>query len=133
MNYFLDTNICIYYLKGMFPKIKDTLLEKSPSQIKIPSIVRAELLFGAKKSKKMAENINKILSFLEPFETVSFDASMADHYAKIRFDLESKGKTIGPNDLIIAASVMAHESVLVTNNTGEFSRIQDLNLADWTK
>ncbi len=52
MKYYLDTNICIYFLKGMNENIRRKLLEKHPDDIKICSIVKAELLYGAEKSIK---------------------------------------------------------------------------------
>ena len=132
MKYFLDANICIYYLKGINEKIKIQLLMKHPDDIKIPSIVKAELLYGAEKSEKKTENLTKINEFLLPFEIVSFSDRETDFYAKIRSILENKGIPIGPNDLIIASIVLANEGTLVTNNTVEFNRIKDLKLEDWT-
>ena len=51
----------------------------------------------------------------------------------IRADLESKGKIIGGNDLMIAAQAMTRGLILITNNTGEFTRIDGLQIIDWTK
>ncbi len=50
MKYYLDTNICIYFLKGIYPALRNKLLEKHPDDIKICSLVKAELLYGAEKS-----------------------------------------------------------------------------------
>ena len=52
MKYFLDTNTCIYFLKGMDKDLKQRLLSEDPENIKIPSIVKAELLYGAEKSER---------------------------------------------------------------------------------
>jgi tRNA(fMet)-specific endonuclease VapC len=38
---------------------------------------------------------------------------------------------IGPNDLMIAAIARAHALALVTHNTAEFGRVEDLALEDW--
>lgn len=46
---FLDTNICIYFLNGTEPTIRDHLLDTPPNEIKIPVIVHSELLFGVQK------------------------------------------------------------------------------------
>ena len=51
----------------------------------------------------------------------------------LRTDLEKKGNIIGPNDLIIAATTLAHGATLITHNIGEFERIDDLLVEDWTK
>lgn len=133
MKYFLDTNICIYYLKGISITIKTKLLEKHPDDIKIPSIVKAELLCGAEKSEKKTENLEKIYEFLLPFEIVPFSDTEAYQYAKLRTGVEIKGLPIGPNDLIIASIVIGNAGILVTNNIEEFKRIENITLENWTE
>jgi len=132
MIYFLDTNICIYFLKGFFPSLQKKLLATQPNKIKIPAMVVAELFYGAQKSQKTLETMEKIEKFLRPLEVISFDKNTANYYGKIRASLEKNGKIIGHNDIIIAATVLAHKSILVTNNTDEFSRIEGLALENWT-
>ena len=133
MKYYLDTNICIYYLKGIYPKIVEELLSKHPDDIKIPSIVKAELLYGAEKSKEKKQNLEKIKRFLLPFQLKEFGDPESELYGIIRSRLEEAGKTIGPNDLILASTVLANEGTLITNNEKEFRRIKDLKIANWTK
>jgi len=131
MTYFLDTNICIYYLRGIYPAIASKLLTVKPMDVKIPSIVKAELLYGAEKSVKRDENIRKIQAFLMPMEIVPFGNSAAIEYGRIRAALEKASMVIGPNDLIIAATVLAENGILVTNNVKEFSRIPELHFENW--
>ena len=57
MKYFLDTNICIYYLKGIYPKLKEKLLSHNPETIIIPAITKTELLYGAEKSQRREKKI----------------------------------------------------------------------------
>ena len=95
-----------------------------PDEIKIPAIVKAELLYGAEKSQRKDENIIKVNHFLLPYEIVPFDDEASIVYSKLRSSLESKGKIIGPNDLIIASIVITSEGILVTNNTNEFNHIK---------
>ncbi len=132
MKYYLDTNICIYFLKGMYPNLLKKLLSTSPDDIKITSIVKAELLYGAEKSVKKAENLEKISKFLLPYEIIPFGDNEAIIYSKLRSSLEKKGMIIGPNDLIISAIVISNEGFLVTNNMKEFSRINNLKIENWT-
>ena len=67
-----------------------------------------------------------------PYEIVPFENSMLRTYAKIRAALELTGRKIGYNDTLIAATVLARNGILVTNNTKEFGRIDGLRLEDWT-
>ena len=131
--YFLDTNTCIYFLKGTYRSIYERLISKKPEEIKIPSLVKAELLLGVEKSDQKERNLEVYSRFLQPFETVGFDDSAAESYTKIRAELEKKGKIIGPNDLIIAATVLARKGTLITHNTKEFKQVAGLSLEDWVK
>ena len=133
MIYYLDTNMCIYFLVGKYPALLTRVMSLSPNDIKIPAIVKAELLHGAEKSARRDENMQKISAFLLPFEIVSFDGAGAVHYGKIKTALERKGIPIGPNNLIIAATALANNAVLVTNNTNEFNRVDGLQIENWTK
>lgn len=129
--FFLDTNICIFILKNKYPTLIEHLKLLSPQQVKIASIVKAELLLGAEKSQNPQKTKLLIQQFLSPFEVVGFNDSACEHYSKIRASLEKKGTPIGPNDLILAATVLAHKATLVTRNTKEFSRIKTLACNDW--
>lgn len=132
MTYFLDTNICIYFLKGLYPVLRNQLLAHRPAEIAIPAIVKAELLYRVYKSQKRQENEQAIVRFLLPFAVADFGDAEAKEYACIRATLEQAGTPIGPNDMIIAATVRANDGVLVSHNISEFSRVSDLVTEDWT-
>ena len=131
MIYYLDSNICVYFLKGLYPSIMKNIQNINPNNIKIPSIVKAELLYGAEKSQQKSKNLSNINRFLEPFEIIPFDDDCSIIYSRIRSSMELKGTIIGPNDYIIAATVLAKNGILVTNNTKEFERIKSLKIENW--
>lgn len=131
MIYYLDTNICVYFLKGLYSSIKDNIQKNNPNNIKIPSIVKAELLYGAEKSQYKAKNLANINRFLEPYEIIPFDEDSSIVYSKIRSAMELMGTVIGPNDFIIAATVLARNGILVTNNTKEFEKVRNLKIENW--
>lgn len=131
MNYFLDTNTCIYFLKGKKVNIENNIKKLNPNRIKIPSIVKAELLLGALKSQNPKKNRDIVLDFVDPFEILGFNDIESEIYSEIRSNLELKGLPIGPNDLIIASIVLNNNGILVTNNEKEFSIIQSLKLENW--
>lgn len=130
MMYFLDTNTCIDFLRNLSESVRSRFLSVSLNEIKIPVVVKAELLLGAYKSTK-PETLEKTIQFLELFEVIPFSDDMSYTYAKIRKELETKGNKIGANDLFIAASALNKEAILVTHNTREFIRIDGLKLDDW--
>lgn len=129
--FYLDTNTCIFFLNGKSENIKKKILSIPPSEICIPSIVKAELIFGALKSMYKEKTLEKLENFLEPFEIIPFQDQMTYHYAEIRNEVESKGTVIGPNDILIASITRFHEATLVTNNVKEFSRVSNLLIEDW--
>ena len=132
MTYFLDTNICIYYLNNANQYVCERLEKQATANIKIPSMVAAELLYGAEKSVKREHNTNIFEAFLSLFEIADFDIKAAHEYVVIRAELEREGRIIGGNDINIAAIVLANKGVLVTNNLEEFSRIKKLKTENWT-
>lgn len=130
MMYFLDTNTCIDFLRNLSESVRSRFLSVPLNEIKIPVVVKAELLLGAYKSTK-TETLERTKQFLELFEVIPFSDEMSYTYAKIRKELEVKGNKIGANDLFIAASALNKGAVLVTHNTREFIRIDGLKLEDW--
>lgn len=105
----------------------------SPKEIKISTIVKAELLLGAFKSRTRQKTTDKVEKFLRPFGIIDFTDKMAYEYAEIRKDLEQAGKKIGANDLLIAATVLYENATLVTHNLNEFQRVKNLKIEDWVK
>ena len=130
--YYLDTNICIFYMRGKDIELRNKVDSIETSRIKIPVMVKGELLVGAEKSKWREKTLTETLAFLMPYEVVPFEDSMLRTYARIRASLELRGQKIGYNDTLIAATVLARNGILVTNNTAELARIDGLQCEDWT-
>jgi len=128
--YVLDTNTLIYYFKGM-GRVAEHLLQHTPRDIAIPSIVLYELETGLAKSIS-PEKRRKQLDNLTEFVTIlPLGANEAKASAVIRASLEVAGKPVGPMDTLIAGTTVTHHGILVTHNTKEFSRIDGLQIADW--
>jgi tRNA(fMet)-specific endonuclease VapC len=131
MKYLLDTNACIRYLNGRAPLLI-TRLEPTPHEtIVVSAITRAERYYGAVKSQTPERSRQKQDNFLIRFKSLPFDDSIAEHYGHIRASLEKRGLPISFMDMQIAAIALFHNLILVTHNTGEFSRIEGLRLEDW--
>jgi tRNA(fMet)-specific endonuclease VapC len=131
MIYLLDSNACIQLLNDRHPIILQHFRQHLPSEIALCSVVKAELLFGAYRSGRVEANLYRLKVFFEPLKSFPFDDNCADHYARIRADLQAQGKLIGGNDMLIAATARANNATLVTHNTGEFNRVVGLRLEDW--
>lgn len=126
----LDTNTLIYFFKGT-GNVAPHLLSHSPRTIGIPAIVLYELSVGIEKSiqpRKRRAQLNELLSVVS---LLPFGDQEARKAAKIRVQLERQGTPIGPIDILIAATALVRNAVLVTHNTLEFERIAGLQLEDW--
>ena len=129
--YLLDSNVCIHLLNEGHSTIEQHFRSHSPTDIILCSIVKAELLYGARHSQRVEANLKRLNLFFAPLTSIPFDDRCAEEYGVIRADLTQQGKLIGPNDLMIAAIARAFNVVLVTHNTDEFGRITGLRMEDW--
>lgn len=131
MTWLLDANACIRYLNRRAPALKSKLDAADPTQILVCSVVKAEMLFGAARSRDPEKAMAEQRLFLSRFRSLPFDDDAAESYAEIRADLSRRGQLIGPNDLMIAAICLAKDVTLVTHNVSEFGRINGLHIEDW--
>lgn len=133
MIYLLDTNFCIYIINKKPPAVVKRIQSKQPEQIAISSITIAELEYGIVRSRYPDRNRIALLEFLIPFMILDFDQMASVVYGWIRSFLESKGKPIGPMDLLLAAQAKSRNMILVTNNEKEFNRIDGLQTENWAR
>ena len=133
MTYFLDTCICIEFLRGRLSSGYQLMREGRPEDFGLPAIVAAELFYGAEHSANPARESKIVETFVEAFAIIPFDADSARHYGRIRQQLGSQGNLIGDRDLMIAATSLAHHATLVTRNMREFQRVPGLRLESWTE
>ena len=131
MRYLLDTNVCVRYLNGRSPAVRERIRTTNREDIVVCSVVKAELFYGAMRSNNPRRNLARQQQFLNLFASLPFDDRSALIYGEIRAQLTALGTPIGPNDLQIAAIALANNLILVTHNTREFSRVGGLQIEDW--
>jgi tRNA(fMet)-specific endonuclease VapC len=131
MIYLLDTNVCVHLLNEKHPNILQHFCQHIPADIALCSVVKAELLYGARRGQRAEANLRLLKTFFAPLQSLPFDDECAEKYGQIHADLLSQGKPIGPNDTMIAATALAHNATLITHNTREFSRVAGLRIEDW--
>lgn len=133
MKYLLDTNICIYIINEKPENVLRKFEQYPVHDFAISSITHAELQYGVSKSEHEKRNQAALDEFLLPLTVLPFHGkSLVKSYGKIRRFLESKGKTIGPLDTLIAAHALSMDLTLLTNNVREFSRVPNLKCENWT-
>jgi tRNA(fMet)-specific endonuclease VapC len=105
---------------------------KNQNRIVISAVTYAEMRYGEigkKASPKHAVLVNEFIRRLDailPWDRYAVDATIA-----IKRHLTATGSKIGENDMAIAGHAISANCVLVTNNVGEFSRVDGLIYQDW--
>ena len=129
--YMLDTNICIYAIKGKYPMLNEKLLSVHPDDIKVSAVTVFELEYGASKSKWGDKTREILRMFLAAFDVLPFTEKDAVVCGQIRADLTAKGTPIGAYDIMIAAQSISRNLTVVTHNVSEFERVPMIVLEDW--
>jgi tRNA(fMet)-specific endonuclease VapC len=130
LTYLLDTNVLSVTLRDANSGPALRLRQHPRSELAVPSIVRAELEFGAHKGGSRSR-LEAVKEFLAQFPTLPFDDLCVTSYSIARNELERSGQRIGAMDLMIASVALAHDLILVTHNTSEFVRVAGLKIEDW--
>ncbi|UZJ39794.1 type II toxin-antitoxin system VapC family toxin [Prosthecochloris sp. SCSIO W1102] len=132
MRYLLDTNICIYIINNRPEKVLQRFRKERIGNIGISSITASELTYGVIKSGSERNRL-ALEMFMAPLEIYPFDESVIWQYGEVRANLEKQGKPIGALDTMIAAHALALNTILVTNNTREFNRVDGLHYENWAE
>ena len=129
----LDTDICIHLINRRpgFERVVRRFSGRSFGEICVSAITVSELQYGVAKSAKSSENTAVLEEFLSRFELLDYPVQAAASYGKIRAGLERTGRSIGGNDLLIAAHAMAIDARVATANTSEFERVHGLKVLNW--
>ena len=133
MHYLLDTNICIYLIKKRPPEVLERFRQQLPQDVAISTITLFELQYGVEKSQYPQRSRDALAKFLLPLNLINLNRSSAIEAAIIRAQLEKKGMSIGPYDLLIAGLARSQDMTLVTNNIKEFERVVSLHLENWVE
>lgn len=132
MKYLIDTNICIYWLKGS-KEIEERAMRVGIDNIAISFITLSELYYGAYKSQKVKHNLAGIESLERKLARMDSDKGICETFGKSKSELAKSGKIIDDADLFIACCALSTNRVLVTNNEKHFSRIKGLKIENWAK
>ncbi len=129
MQYLLDTNICIYYFKGLF-NLEEKIREIGFDEFAISEITLAELFYGVEKSQKRESSLKLIETFIEKIVVLPIFDSLKV-YAIEKSRLKTKGTIISDLDLFSGATAIVNNLILVTRNISEFQRMHNINIENW--
>ena len=129
--YLLDTNICIYYIKGKY-NLSEKFKSVDVTSLYISEITLAELKFGVANSQTPEKNTVVLNKFLTGIQILPIFDSL-DLYAAEKARLRKAGKPVDDFDLLIGATAIANELILVTNNSKHFIRLNGIKIENWTE
>lgn len=127
--YFIETSVIIDYLRGKTGTIQ--LINELEDELSSSYICLAELYEGiarAKNEEKAEKGVGDFFSGLS--EIYGLDKEIAKNFGQIRVDLKEKGRIIEDLDIMVAATCIAYDLVLITYNSKHFCRIKNLKILD---
>jgi tRNA(fMet)-specific endonuclease VapC len=127
----LDTDVCVEILRGNQRVIGRRL--EVEDEVATTWITACELLYGAAKSRDPARDRMRVAEFCSSLRVLDFVVEVAVWFGDLKHLLERAGSVLHDPDLIIGATVLAYDSVLVTGNTRHYGRIRDLRMEDWIR
>jgi len=130
-SYMLDTNICIYVMKATALSPLKGKFEAQTHDVCISVMTLAELRFGAEKSLRREQSLRAIDDFATNLIVLPFGEKAAEHYGRLRAELERTGTPCGLHDTQIGAHARSEGLIVVTNNRREFDRMPGLRVENW--
>ncbi len=131
MKYVLDTNVVARLLDNE-PRVVARFAPLALDSVGMPLVVLAELLFGVEKSARREQNRARLDRFAAGVRVLAFDAALVARYARVRADVERRGRRKSDFDLIIACTALEHDATLVTNDAAlKDGSIAGLLVEDW--
>ncbi|EKQ67209.1 putative nucleic acid-binding protein [Leptolyngbyaceae cyanobacterium JSC-12] len=131
MRYLLDTCVISDFIKGE-AGTKIRLKQTPPVDIAVSAITVMELRYGLALNLQRAQKVEPaISSFLSSVTILPFSTVEAEQAAQIRAVLKSQGQPIGAYDVLIAATALQHNLLMITANQREFDRVPGLQTENW--
>jgi len=130
--FLLDTDVLSQVIRAPQGPVARRIVGVGDAGVFTSVVVACELRFGARREGPAAltERVDQLLAGLE---VLPLEPGVDRAYAEVRAALEASGRTIGANDLLIAAHALERGAVLVTGNTAEFGRVPGLEVQDWMR
>jgi tRNA(fMet)-specific endonuclease VapC len=133
MGVLIDASILIEYERGRVD-LTQHLEGRGEEEFFLSVVTASELLHGVHRARDLGVRARRsafVEMVLERFPLLPVDLTTARVHAQLWADLASAGTPIGPHDMWLAASAVAHGLVIVTANLREFQRVNGLMVETW--
>ena len=128
--YLLDTDHCVFLMRRV-ESVCQHFEEFAAQEASVSIITVGELLFGAYSSARLEENLAETNRLLDSLPVLDLTRPVMDRFAQIKVDLFRRGLKLEDPDILIAATVLEHDLVLVTHNIAHYERVSGLRIEDW--
>lgn len=132
MTYLLDTDVCVDLLRQR-TDVVERLRRLTPDDVAVSTITSYELFCGAEKCAAPDTERSKVATLLQTVHELPFLAPAAQAAARVRGQLETIGRPIGPYDTLLAGHAISAGLTLVTANLNEFRRVNGLLCETWRR
>ena len=129
--YLLDTNICVAMIRNLF-NTRTKASEIGRNNCCISEITIAELYYGAYKSNNLLKHFNEVSRLKDRYEVISVSPSL-DTFGRLKADMERSGNKIDDFDLLIGATAITHDLIMVTDNVKHLGKISGIQLENWSE
>ena len=132
MQYLLDTNICVFFLRGKL-NLDELIKQKGKENCFISEITVVELRYGAENSDNPTKSHKSVDAFVGGLSIIPIYGSIK-RYAKEKVRLRKIGKPMHDEfDLLIGVTAIENKLTLVTDNLKDFERLDGIKIENWFK
>jgi tRNA(fMet)-specific endonuclease VapC len=132
MRYLLDTNICVFFLRGKL-NLDEIIKEKGRENCFISEITVVELRYGAENSDNPLKSHKSVDAFVSGLSIIPIFGSIK-LYAREKVRLKKIGKPMHDEfDLLIGVTAIENELTLITDNIKDFERLDNIKIENWFK
>lgn len=126
----LDSNICIFFIKGQY-ELNKKIAEVGEQNCFISEMTVAELKYGIENSNTIETMRVIVEAFIPKFAIVPIYNSL-NVYAKEKAKLRKQGLMLDDFDILIGATAISNDMIMVTNNVSHLNRLDNIIIEDWT-
>jgi tRNA(fMet)-specific endonuclease VapC len=127
MRYILDTDWIINLLAGT-KDAEERIQQFDPEEIVISLVTVAEIYESAYNSANPEAHIQIFRSFLSNFQLLNLNLPIIEKFAEVRAHLRRRGQMISDFDILLGATALHYDLIVLTYNKKHFERIPDIKI-----
>jgi tRNA(fMet)-specific endonuclease VapC len=127
MRYILDTDWIINLLAGK-KDAEERIQQFDPEEIVVSLVTVAEIYESAYNFANPEAHIKTFRSFLSNFQLLNLNLLIIEKFAEVRVHLRRRGQMISDFDILLGATALHYDLIVLTYNKKHFERIPDIKI-----